>query len=127
MTQIWVGYSETLSFSDLISTYIDPYWGPFEDEYAGELVGQFELEFGASANDPGSFEVYGMTPENENIFGLDYVLAGFPFDEVPVGLSMIDWSKARTVFFIMNVNAPKQMTDGRVSITDVLNVKFEWE
>ncbi|MFY1713332.1 hypothetical protein J3366_17785 [Tritonibacter mobilis] len=126
MTKIWVGYSESLGFRDLIITYIDPYFGPVEEE-DDEPVGLFELEFGASPNGPGSFEVYEKTPENENLFGLDHVLARFPFEEVPVGLRTINWSKAKTVFFIMNDKEPKRATDGRVSITDVLNVKFEWE
>ena len=126
MSKIWVGYSESLGFRDLIITYIDPYFGPVEED-DDEPVGLLELEFGASPSGPGSFEVYEKTPENENLFCFDDVLARFPFDEVPVGLRTINWSKTKTVFFIMNDREPKRATDGRVWITDVLNVKFVWE
>jgi len=126
MTKIWVGYSESLGFRDLIINYIDPFFGPVEDD-DDEPVSRFELEFGASPIGPGSFEVYEKTPENQEQYGLDHVLALFPFAEAPAGLRTINWSKARTVFFIMNDNEPKLTTDGRVSITDVLDVKFDWE
>lgn len=126
MTKIWVGYSESLGVRDLIPTYIDPFFVPADEENE-EPVGRFELEFGASRNEPGSYEVYEKMPEDKEIFDLDYVLARFPFEEVPAGLRTIDWSKARTVFFIMNDKSPKRTTDGHVSITDVMDVKFEWE
>ncbi|OUD08489.1 hypothetical protein BVC71_13395 [Marivivens niveibacter] len=126
MSKIWVGYSESLGFRDLIITYIDPYFAPVEGD-DDEPVGLLELEFGASRNGPGSFEVYEKTPENENQFCFDHVLDWFPFEEVPLGLRTINWSKTKTVFFIMNDKEPKLATDGRVWITDVMNVKFEWE
>ncbi|CUH80108.1 hypothetical protein [Tropicibacter naphthalenivorans] len=126
MTKIWVGFSESLGFRDLIPTYIDPFYGPVE-EHNDDPVGLLELEFGASPNGPGSFEAYEKTPENEQQFGLEHIMTQFPFEEVPVGLRTVNWSNVKTVFFIMNDKDPKRTTDGRVSITDVLDVKFDWE
>ena len=85
MTKIWVGYSQSLGFRDLITTYIDPFFGPVED-FDVEARGRLELEFGAVKSDPGSFEAYEKTAENEGQFGLDYVLTRFPFEDVPAGL-----------------------------------------
>ena len=121
-----MGYSEILGFRDLITTYIDPYFGTVR-ENDSEQVGRFELEFGASTNDPGSFEVYEKTSDIEAQYGLDYVLTRFPFEEVPAGLKTINWGKAKTVFFIKNDKEPKLTNDRIVSITDVLDVRFDWE
>ena len=91
MTQIWVGFSEVMGFRDLISEYIDPYFGPVED--GEEPIGRFEHEFGASRSEPGSFEVYEKLQENEEAFDLAFVLERFPFPDQPDGLTDIDWHK----------------------------------
>ena len=125
MTKVWVGYSEVLGFRDLIVDYIDPYFGPVDDNE--EPVGRFERLFGAARSQPGSFEVYEKTSENDDVFGYKYVLDSFPFSDRPSGLGGIDWRQVKTVFFMENTETPKMSTDGQVTITDVMNVTFDWE
>ena len=125
MTKIWVGVSETMGFRDLIVEYIDPFFGPVDED--DEPVGRFELEFGASEIRPGSFEVYEKPIEPEEEFDLAFVLARFPFPDCPPGLNAIDWAKAKSAFFVMSDNNPKLFADANVTITDVLDVKFDWE
>ena len=125
MSQVWIGFSEVLGFRDLIVEYIDPYFGPVEDE--DEPVGRFERVFGASRNGAGSFEVYEKPMESDEDFDVEFVLRRLPFSERLNGLNEIDWCKAKTVFFMINDKEPIIYSDGTVTITDVLDVKFDWE
>ena len=125
MTQVWIGFSEVLGLRDLIVEYIDPYFGPVEDE--DEPVGRFESAFGASRNGPGSFEVYEKVMESDEDFDVEFALRRFPFPDHPDGLNEIDWRNTKTVFFMINDKEPIIYSDGTVTITDVLDVRFDWE
>lgn len=125
MARVWIGYSTTLAFKELITRYIDPYFAEVDSTEDEEPVGLLEQNFGADYIQPGDFEVYENTSQNE--FSYDYVLELFPFSERPVGLEVIDWPTVKCVFFLKSETLPRQSSDANVTITECLDVKFDWE
>ena len=119
MAQIWVGYSKTLGFRDLIVDYIDPFFGPVDD--GDDPVARLVAEFGAGPIGPGDFEAYDEAPTAEEF--LNSVPFSFPASE----LDAVDWSNARSVFFVVNAAQPRKWRDKNVEIVLVRDVTFDWE
>jgi len=139
MSQVWIGYSETLRAQELLETYFDPVLfskphygaifapaaGPNDPETAppGELIYGFE----AAPLEPGDYEVYDPEDHSMSAFDFQYVLDLFPFDNRPNQLHRAPFKTIKTVFYVKSGTRPKKRSDKNIVITDVMSVKFDWE
>lgn len=126
MARIWIGYSESLGFKELIVSYIDPFFAPVSEKN-DEPVGLLISDFGASQISPGDFEVYENDESPEAHFDFEHVMGLFPFSDRPHRLEGISWDKVRSVFFIRSNENPRKFHDDHVTITDTMDVTFHWE
>jgi hypothetical protein len=127
MPKIWIGFSKTLDFEDLVTQCINPFFAPVNLDEDDEPVGRLELEFGASHISPGEFEVYENKCGDAVDFNLDHILKRLPFPDRPTGLSETDLSDVKCVFYSQSDNLPQKREDENVTISDSLEVKFDWE
>lgn len=124
MTQIWIGVSKTLDFEDLISKYIDPLFVPQPSDHETPTA-LLVSEFGASIFDPGTFEVYARSRHETSNFDSNLFNQLSPFQQVPQALAQEDFKNVSCMFFVICANKPSKLSDGEVTITDVMNVSFD--
>jgi len=123
MTQIWVGISKTLDFEALVSKYIDPLFVSLSTDHETPTA-LLVSEFGASTFDPGTFEVYARSRHNDSNFDNTLFNQLSPFQQIPQALSQEDFKNISCMFFVICANKPCKLSDGEVTITDVMNVSF---
>ena len=132
-TRIWVGFATALDAREVIGRYIDPLAvesfaldGELDEDEAAR--GALERNFGAAYVSPGSYEVYDVAELDGGVLTVRSYLSHAPFDVDLPGLEASDErASATAVFFVAQPEQPMQRTDGTVTITDVVDVRFEWE
>jgi hypothetical protein len=141
MAVIWVGFSRSLGFCELITRYIDPFFSappPFADDIGKPAAEVAELvrSFGAPELGPGDFEVYDRVDFPAENFDYGLFARIVPFRTVAPGLkTALANNEARCMFFVIAGRAPvtavarqpKRVQDNHVAITDVLDAKLDWE
>jgi hypothetical protein len=120
MHTVFLGYSVTLSGAEMIQYFdVDP-----EHE---DGVSKFEQSFGSDYVEPGSFEVYDRV-EYEN-FGFDNALIEklLPFDLDSSIVEQIDFSAAKSVFYIKTKQVKKMDVGGVKLLGPIRIVRFDFE
>ncbi|MCW0982706.1 hypothetical protein CFBP6625_21835 [Agrobacterium tumefaciens] len=93
MHTIYLGYSAVLSGDEMIRYFdIDP------DHEEG--ISKFEQSFGSEYIEPGSFEVYDRKEYEEFWFDVDIFAKLAPFEPDSGLVSKIDFSSAKSIFYI---------------------------
>jgi hypothetical protein len=140
MAVIWVGYSRSMGFNELIPRYIDPLFSgppPFMD-YIGKPaaeVAELARSFGAPVFGAGDFEVYDRADFPSDEFDVALFARLAPFRAVVPGLeAALANCEPRCMFFVIAASAgtatarqPTRTQDEHVAITDVFDAKLDWE
>lgn len=88
-------------------------------------MGRLEANFGASRIGPGEFEVYERRSDVR--FDFQELRSWMPFDAELPGLAETNLQDVEAVFFVVSATTPSKLSDGDITITDVVSVTFDWE
>lgn len=120
MHTVYLGYSNVLSAEEMRAFFdIDP-----EHE---ERLSKFEQVFGCDYVEPGSFEVYSPGEYETFDFDAKFIRKLLPFNPEECLVSMIDFSKVKSVFYVVNSGVQKRTAEGIQLLGPMEIEKFDFE
>lgn len=125
MHEIYLGYSKTLNASEILE-YFDLV--PNFDGSDFQPGTQFRRDFGLPYIDKGDYEVYDQEDLGENdVFGPVFFNEIAPFSPEHKFLSQIDFTSAKSIFFV-ETSTPKIMSNDKVTlIGPIFLEKYDFE
>ncbi|ASP35464.1 hypothetical protein [Labrenzia sp. VG12] len=120
MHTVYLGYSNVLSAEEMRAFFdIDP-----EHE---ERLSKFEQVFGCDYVEPGSFEIYSPGEYETFDFDAKFFRKLLPFNPEENLVSMIDFSKVKSVFYVVNSGVRKRAAEGIQLLGPIEIEKFDFE